>query len=640
MGKSVAAILPVVLAAACGGDDAAPVENPQDVRTDAKNACGGERPLAFLSRPASPGDPCGACGAGALVCATPDMLVCIGNSDASCADGGTTNLCGGREPLRLEGMPATPGQPCGPCRDGTTICAAPEIVACVGAKSAAACRDAGNDVAIADTVTTDVAVADTAITDSSRDVSSDAIADAGAEDSTPANACGGYGPLRYQGMDAAPGGRCGACREGTLVCDTPNTLACTGQSTRDVCDEDASARNACGGIGPLTWRGVPAERNALCGPCSRYLSCASPTTLVCSGPSECPDGGAIDRCDIPVSAYTMPRPSWPAPPAETAPTTTTATTVPLYASWLVYNPFDFRLYASVASTQGTGANSIAVIDPYTASIVSTIFVGTDPRAMALSDDGQVLWVALNGAGTVRQVDLVTGTAGQQFSLGEDGFSRAWFAESLAVLPGTHGSVVVTRNQKSSSASDGPIVYDDGVARPFSTGTFAVTPGFLIPTYSPALIFGYNNHSTGYDLTAACVNASGLFIKQVTKPFSGFSSSFAFADNVIYAGFGGVAYDIATSSTIGTFAGRGSVAPDAPKRRVYFAPRPTQGTMVSVSAYDMDTFLPQGSETVPVTLSSGATPDNFVRWGRYGYAFRVANTQLIVIARSALVAATP
>src|SRR6185503_21305591 len=132
MADRVAAVLPLVLALGCGGDDVAPIDGREDARSDLKNACGGQRALAFLGRPASPTDPCGACG-GTLVCAAPEMLVCIGGTDASCADGGTTNLCGGGGPLLLDGMPAMPGKPCGPCRDGMTFCAAPEVVACVGA---------------------------------------------------------------------------------------------------------------------------------------------------------------------------------------------------------------------------------------------------------------------------------------------------------------------------------------------------------------------------------------------------------------------------------------------------------------------------------------------------------------------------
>jgi len=310
----------------------------------------------------------------------------------------------------------------------------------------------------------------------------------------------------------------------------------------------------------------------------------------------------------------------------------------LAANWLLYNPFDFRLYASVGSMQGPGGNSVTVIDPYMGTVVESIFVGSEPKKMAMSDDGKSLWVALDGAGTVRQIDLVSATAGQQFSVGSDGSFGPWFADNLAVLPGTHGSVVVTRYSKGSTATDGPIVYDDGVPRAYSgaSGLYSVTD--LIPTYSPSLVFGYNNKSTGFELTTACVNANGLLAKQVAKPFSGFGMSFSFAQNVIYSSTG-VAYDIASGATLGTFAGKGPVVAEASKRRVYFLSSPTFSTSAAVYAYDMDTFLSKGSETLLPSISSGSTLANFVRWGRYGFAFRV-NSQAVVIARSPLLATGP
>jgi hypothetical protein len=647
----VAAILPIVLAVGCGGDDESPVDTQVDARSDVKNACGGERPLTFLGRGASPADPCGACGGGALVCAAPEILVCVGTTDGSCPEGGTTNLCGGRGPLTLDRVPSAPGQPCGPCRDGMTICAALEILACVGAGSSSVCRDAGADVAVdassdsyRDSPPSDAQLSDSSLdtarpdsapSDSSRDTAS---TDASFVDADVRNACGGYGPLRYHGVDALLGDWCGTCREGILICESPTTLTCSGQATADVCSSDHAAPNQCGGFGPVYWRGTPIEASSRCGPCSSFFKCASTTTVICEWRSSCADAGPSDGCDLPLSAYTATGPTLPAPPAEAAPVATSATTVPLAANWLVYNPFDFHFYASVGSAQGADGNSIAVIDPYTGTIVKSIFVGSEPTVMALSDDGKVLWVALDGSGAVRQVDLVSGTAGQQFSLGSSGSSGPWFALSLAVLPGTHGSIVVTRHFKGGAVGvDGSIVYDDGVPRAFSAGILDNIT-LLIPTYSAALMFGYNNANTGFNLTTACINANGIFAKQSGEPFNGFGMTFSFADNVIYSSTG-VAYDIATGRLLGTYGGRGPVAAEAPKRRVYFVSLASATTQATVSAYDMDTFLSRGSETVPSTLPASTALANFARWGRYGYAFR-ANTQSIVIARSALIAATP
>ena len=65
----------------------------------------------------------------------------------------------------------------------------------------------------------------------------------------------------------------------------------------------------------------------------------------------------------------------------------------------------------------------------------------------------------------------------------------------------------------------------------------------------------------------------------------------------------VAYGIAAGEILGTFSGRGPVAADATNRRVYFVAAAT--TTATVSAYDMDKFLPRGSETVPSSIPTSA-----------------------------------
>ncbi len=448
------------------------------------------------------------------------------------------------------------------------------------------------------------------------------------------------------GTPALPGARCGACGDGTTICMGPEVLACVAASSASTCRDGGSLAdatgsdsspgiaepNACGGMGPLLWRGVPNALGGSCGASAEGLKCASSIGLVCGGPDLAtiyPDAGPNDTCDIPISVYAASGPTLPAPPSEPAPLATTAISLALAANALVYNPFDLRLYASVSSRQGADGNSIAVIDPYTGTVVKSIFVGSEPTRMALSDDGKSLWVVLDGAASLRQVDLVSGTAGQQFSLGSHPIFGAWYAIDVATLPGAPDSVVVTRYSKSSSAKDGPVVYDNGVPRAYSAGTDELFADLVVATYSPRLVFAIRS-GLG-TISTACVNGNGLFIKHSAAPFIIPLDQVAFVRNVIYSG-SGVAYDIASGNTLGTYAGRGPVAADASKRRVYFL---SDTKAATVSAYDMDTFLPIGSETL--TVGTSIVGRNLVLWGAYGYAFRT-DLDLVIIARSALRAA--
>ena len=82
---------------------------------------------------------------------------------------------------------------------------------------------------------------------------------------------------------------------------------------------------------------------------------------------------------------------------------------------IVYDAFNRRVYAAIPGSAGSNGNSVAVIDPSTFSVEGFIQTGSDPSALALSDDGQVLWVLNAGAKSFRRIELATSTLGPAFS---------------------------------------------------------------------------------------------------------------------------------------------------------------------------------------------------------------------------------
>jgi uncharacterized repeat protein (TIGR01451 family) len=74
---------------------------------------------------------------------------------------------------------------------------------------------------------------------------------------------------------------------------------------------------------------------------------------------------------------------------------------------LVYDPVSRRIHASVPSDSPAGGNSVIAIDPETGALEPPVFVGSEPGKLALSDDGQFLYVGLDGAAAVRRVDLLS-----------------------------------------------------------------------------------------------------------------------------------------------------------------------------------------------------------------------------------------
>ena len=87
-------------------------------------------------------------------------------------------------------------------------------------------------------------------------------------------------------------------------------------------------------------------------------------------------------------------------------------------------PLNRRVFMSDADGQ-----SVAVIDPATNQVVSTILVGRDPHGLAFSPDGSTLYVGNNGSGTVSVVDVATLAVSGSLSLPGGGSPQG-----LAITP--------------------------------------------------------------------------------------------------------------------------------------------------------------------------------------------------------------
>jgi sugar lactone lactonase YvrE len=345
----------------------------------------------------------------------------------------------------------------------------------------------------------------------------------------------------------------------------------------------------------------------------------------------------VDASDPIPAATPTPSPT-PSPTPVYIPTIVDKVNLP--ANDLVINAATQTLYASVPSTAGEAAgNSITSIDPKTGTIGASTFVGSEPNKLALSDDGQVLYVNLDGAKAVRRFDTATKTPGTQFTIGVDR------PTDMEVVPGSPQSLAVSRGS-TFGTNGGVAVYDNGVQRPnTSNGSGGFFSSFIGPIEfgaSPAKLYGYNSNSSGFEITKMEVDASGIKTLGVVRNLlSGFSSGFEFAGGKLYSAGGSIA-DPETDTLVGRFNSGGSVlAVDQALGRVFFLSSSTFGPGMVLSAYDINTFLPLGSVTLPGVNGS---PAALVRWGTNGLAFCTfpntftspATPSQIYLVRSALV----
>ena len=287
--------------------------------------------------------------------------------------------------------------------------------------------------------------------------------------------------------------------------------------------------------------------------------------------------------------------------------------VSLQTNDIIYDASTNRIYATVPSTAGPRGNSITPIDPSTGLLGTSVFVGSEPGTLAITDNGQYLYFGLNGAAAARRFDLATQTAGLQFSLRSN---PPLYVEDIEAIPGQPNAVAISRrNISSSPRHEGVAIYVDGVKLPNE----ARGANVIEFSNTSTLLLGYTNESSDALFRTMSVGANGV---SDTNSAGGLvtGNDIEYADGRIYTTSGRV-IDPFTRSLLGTIAASGSVFPDPLADQVYFL----SGN--KISSYDIGTFLFNWEITVP-GVSSGA--DQLIRFGDHGLAFRTSGSEVFLV----------
>ena len=328
----------------------------------------------------------------------------------------------------------------------------------------------------------------------------------------------------------------------------------------------------------------------------------------------------------------------PAPGGGTSSTLAFTTYLSLPANDLIYSTSTQLLYASVPSSGGPSlGNSIVPVDPYTGVIGTPIFVGSEPGKMAISSDGSVIWVALNGAGAVREVNLNTQTAGLQFTLGGGTgiYNPPSTAHALAVMPGFPNTVAVATPTGFAYANL-VTIYDSGVVRTNAqNGAVQCCNGVTGLAFDST---GTKLYEAGSGYGLAMVDSTG--ITSATSLNANVSTNDLRVDNGRAYLTTGVILDANTGAQLGVFSvaqnqnANGPVAPDSVIGEGFVLVNPNFGSTFQINTYDLSTFVLKGAIPVADVNSFGQNPGSLKRWGQDGLAF-TTGTQLYVL-RSPLV----
>lgn len=293
---------------------------------------------------------------------------------------------------------------------------------------------------------------------------------------------------------------------------------------------------------------------------------------------------------------------------------------PLGAAALAADPTRPLIYAALPSTATAQPNTVVAIDVGSGSIIWSVPVAGSPNVLAISDDGQFLYVGQRHDPNIVRITLATHSPDITIPLG----SPSYYASVIAVSPGNPRTIAVGREINGAWPSNvGVTIYDDSVARPSSTPGHDYPSSFVFGG-SPALIYGYNGISSSFEFYNLAIDTMGATNKAVRQNvLSAYGLGLVYASGKIYVSDGSV-IDPSTQSVVGRLAGfkvSGSLVPGSDGQVIY-----TVNASGTVIAADAKTYTALGSVAI-ADASGGAS--SIVRWGQDGIAF-IANGRVFMV----------
>jgi trimeric autotransporter adhesin len=292
------------------------------------------------------------------------------------------------------------------------------------------------------------------------------------------------------------------------------------------------------------------------------------------------------------------------------------------ANDLVWDSANKLIYLSVPSLASSNGNTIAALDPLTGSIQSSQFAGSEPDVLAISDDDQFLYAALDGASSVQRFTLPDLVPDLKYSLGADSYFGPYFAVDLGVAPALPHTTAVSRGAFNVSpyALGGMAIYDDTTKR----SKVAHTPGPLYDFFqwgSDTNIYAINSEISSFDFYVLTVSSSGVAqSKDYQSKFADFYVRMHYdsGTHLVYTDDGYV-INPANGQLVGGFPAGGYMVPDSTLNKAFFFGQ-TQSQFGSnsftIASFDLATFAPIAEIVIP---DIQGYPLRFIRWGTSGLA---------------------
>jgi hypothetical protein len=338
-------------------------------------------------------------------------------------------------------------------------------------------------------------------------------------------------------------------------------------------------------------------------PPAEYFATAGVRQIAVTNPS--PGGGTSASVPLTVTGV--------------APHVTGQVVVQMSARTIAADPVRSVVYAGLDSTDSAHPSAVVALDATTGAIMWTLHVTGTPQVLAVSDDGQFLYVGTVTEPQITRIALATHSADLTIPLGSSSTYGPYRANSIHVSPGHPHTIAVQRecmcNGPYSSTDVGITLYDDAVARPASSTFDGTDPPAYTYGGSSSVMYGFLG-GTFYEIA---IDASGATTRTVLNDPT---AEGATGPEVLYLGgtlytTGGYIYDPALRKSL----------PSIPEFTIFpFTIAASQdghllygfgGSPIPLHAYNLTRSMLAGAVAIP-GLMNRAT--NLVSWGTDGLAF--------------------
>ncbi len=311
---------------------------------------------------------------------------------------------------------------------------------------------------------------------------------------------------------------------------------------------------------------------------------------------------------------------------------------------IVWDAVNQLMYVSIPSSAPTRANQVCILNPATVKI-STCQAGNEPDVLAVSDDGQFLYVGMDGTGSVQRFVLPGLTPDISYPLGtESGTGAPYYALDLQVAPSTpHTTAVSLGTVTDPRATGGITIFDDSTPRPISAlGWGPTEDSYDSLQWGPdaSTLYAANDEISTVDFYTLAVSPSGVVLT-ADYPGEFWNLGRIHYDRgsaLVYSDDGFHAINPATGMPAGIFevGGGWPMAPDSSLNTVFILSQyiwQTESPNYTVDLFDMTHYLPISQMPFSTQANPVLEIGRFIRWGTDGLAVNDTQGNIYLISGS-------